>query len=119
MQPPNKIARALMLTVALAGLAGCSEYTDRRDTIALSGGNATASDTVTQMVDPWPAYSSDKNIAFNGQKMQSAVQRYRNNQVMPPVGTGTGGSYAPSQSPSASPTPADPTAGPAPTPKSP
>ena len=41
------------------------------------------------MVDPWPAVSGDKNIAFNGQKMQSAVQRYRNNQIIQPVGTGT------------------------------
>jgi hypothetical protein len=115
-----KFLRLLPAIVLLGtALAGCSEYTDRRDTIALSGGNAIASDAVTQMVDPWPVYSSDKNIAFNGQKMQSAVQRYRNNQVTPPVGSGTGGSYAPSQSASTGPTPADPTAGPAPTPKSP
>jgi hypothetical protein len=119
MRPLSKVARALTLTVVFVGLAGCSEYTDRRDTIALSGGNAIASDKVTQMVDPWPVYSGDKNIAFNGQKMQSAVQRYRNNQVIPPVGTGTGGTYAPSQASPTNPTPADPTAGPAPSPKSP
>ena len=38
-------------------LGGCSpygEYLDRRDTIALSGGNAVATNAVTQMVDPWP-----------------------------------------------------------------
>jgi hypothetical protein len=119
MQPSSKAARALMLTAALAALAGCSEYTDRRDTIALNGGNAVAVNKVTQMVDPWPAVSGDKNIAFNGQKMQSAVQRYRNNQVIPPVGTGTSSSYQQQQGSGNNTTPADPTAGPAPTPKSP
>jgi hypothetical protein len=92
--PINKFARQCALVVILAGAVGaCSEYTDRRDTIALSGGNAIAADKVTQMVDPWPAYSGDRNIAFNGAKMQSAVQRYRTNQVIPPVGTGTSSSY--------------------------
>jgi hypothetical protein len=119
MNPPSNIVRALSLITGLVMLGGCSEYTDRRDTISLNGGNAVASDTVTQMVDPWPAVSGDKNIAFNGQKMQSAVQRYRNNQVTPPVGTGTSGSYSPSAAAASTPTAADPTAGPAPTPKSP
>ena len=55
----------------LATLAGCSEYLDRRDNIALSGGNAVASDKVTHMVDPWPRDSADRNIAFDGNKMDS------------------------------------------------
>jgi hypothetical protein len=118
MRPSNKAARALSLAVALAMLGGCSEYTDRRDTISLNGGNAVATNIVTQMVDPWPAVSGDKNIAFNGQKMQSAVQRYRNNQIIQPVGTGTSSaSYQQQQGSGSNPTAADPTAGPAPTPK--
>jgi hypothetical protein len=68
-----------------AWLAGCSDaYLDRRDTIALSAGDAIAANEAEQMVDPWPRYSGDKNIAFNGQKMQSAVERYRTNKVFPP-----------------------------------
>jgi hypothetical protein len=110
MRPSNKTVRALALVAVLAALGGCSEYTDRRDTIALSGGNAVASDTVTQMVDPWPAYSGDRNIAFNGQKMQGAVQRYRTNQVTPPVGTGTSGTYQQQQGATNNPMQADPTA---------
>lgn len=75
-------------------LTGCADfyaphegdsYLDRRDTIALSGGDAVAGNTVTQMVDPWPAYSGDRNIAFNGQKMQTAVERYRTGKVIEPV----------------------------------
>jgi hypothetical protein len=41
------------------------------------------------MVDPWPRYVGDKNIAFNGQRMQAAVERYRNNRVIPPVNVTT------------------------------
>lgn len=75
-------------------LAGCSDlfvrresnsYLDRRETVALSGGDAVTANTVTQMVDPWPPYSGDKNIEFNGQKMQTAVERYRTGKVIPPA----------------------------------
>ncbi len=59
-------------------------YLDRRETIAQSGGDAVAGNTVNQMVDPWPAYSGDKNIAFNGDKMQQAVARYRTGKEIQP-----------------------------------
>jgi len=87
-------ARVLAVAAFGISLAGCSDlfvlrhddsYVDRRDTIALSGGDAIAGNTITQTVDPWPAYSGDKNIAFNGQKMQSAVERYRTGKVIEPV----------------------------------
>jgi hypothetical protein len=95
MQPFSKAMRSLALAAVFATLAGCSEYLDRRDTIALSGGNAVATDQVTHMVDPWPRDSANRDIAFNGDKMQSAVERYRTNKVIPPVGTGTSASYQP------------------------
>ena len=68
----------------IATLAGCSEYLDRRDTITLNGGNSVATNEVTQMVDPWPRSSADRNIAFNGEKMETAVNRYRTGRVIPP-----------------------------------
>jgi len=37
------------------------------------------------MVDPWPPDSGNKNIAFNGQKMQAAQERYRTGKVIQPV----------------------------------
>ena len=98
MRPFSKAMRKLALAARLVTLAGCSEYLDRRDTIALSGGNAVATDKVTQMVDPWPRDSANRNIAFNGEKMQSAFERYRTNKVIPPNGTGTSTTY---QAPSA------------------
>ena len=36
-----------------------------------------AANAAEQTIDPWPPYSGNTNIAFNGQKMQSAIERYR------------------------------------------
>ncbi len=93
MRPSSNAMRTLALAAVLATLAGCAEYFDRRDTIAPSGGNAVATDQVTQMVDPWPRASANRNIAFDGNKMESAFERYRTNQVIPPKGTGTSATY--------------------------
>ena len=41
------------------------------------------------MVDPWPRASANRNIAFSGEKMQTAVERYRTNRVIPPVNATT------------------------------
>ena len=95
MWPVSRIVRSLALAAILAALSGCADYLDRRDTIALSAGDAIATDKVTQMIDPWPRASADKNIAFNGAKMQSAVERYRTNRVYPPNATGTSTAYGP------------------------
>jgi hypothetical protein len=86
------VAPAIAATGLAVWLAGCSDiYLDHRDTVGLSGGDAVAANEATQMVDPWPPRSGDNNIAFNGQRMQAAVERYRNSRVIPPVGATTSG----------------------------
>ena len=85
--------RMLALAALLAALTGCSEYFDHRDTISLGGGDSVATNKVTQMVDPWPRDSANRNIAYNGAKMETAVERYRTNRVIPPQGIGTSASY--------------------------
>ena len=56
------------------------------------------------MVDPWPAASANRNISYNGDKMQTAVERYRTNKVTPlNSATTSSAGYQ------ASPTPATPT----------
>ena len=72
MPPSSNVVRMLALAAASALLAGCSDYLDRRETISLQGGNAVQTNKVTQMVDPWPAASADRNIAYNGAVMQTA-----------------------------------------------
>jgi hypothetical protein len=77
------VAAAVMLG---ALLAGCSDvYFDRRETIALGAGDAVAANQVEQMVDPWPPNSNNKNLTFNGERMQRAVECYRIDKVTQPV----------------------------------
>jgi len=99
MRPFSKSGRAFALGLVLVALSGCSEYLDRRDTISLHGGDAVATDKVTQMVDPWPVESAQKTIGFNGERMETAMERYRTNRTYAPVGTGTSTTY--SQAPAA------------------
>ena len=79
--------KMLSAVVALgAVLGGCSDiYYDRRETVALGADDHIAANRVVQMVDPWPRDVGNKNIAFNGQRMQVAVECYRYNKVIPPV----------------------------------
>jgi PBP1b-binding outer membrane lipoprotein LpoB len=93
MQPFNKIVRAGAIALAAVCISGCSEYLDRRDALSVQSGNAVQADKVSQMVDPWPRVSADRNIAFNGSVMESAVERYRTGRVIQPVGNGTSGAY--------------------------
>jgi hypothetical protein len=95
----NVAGRAVVSAVALGTLlAGCSDlYLDRNGTVTLGAGDAVAANEVEQMVDPWPPHSNNKNLTFNGERMQRAVECYRKNRVTPPAdldpstdsGTGT------------------------------
>ena len=58
-------------------------YLDRRDTVSFGAGDAVAANKVTHMVDPWPVYAGNRNIAFDGERMQAAAERYRTNKVTP------------------------------------
>jgi len=80
------IAAALAAAALGTALGGCSEiYFDRREGVTLGGGDAVAANATMQTIDPWPARSGNTNIAENGQRMQSAVERYRTNNVTQPV----------------------------------
>jgi hypothetical protein len=80
----GRVVAAVVMLGAL--LAGCSDiYFDRREAIALGAGDAVAANQVEQMVDPWPPHSSNKNLTFNGERMQRAVECYRIDKVTQPV----------------------------------
>ena len=86
--PSNTKATSLVLLAlsASCALSGCSDiYFDRRETVVPSAGNAKAVNQITMMVDPWPPYSADRNIAFNGERMQGAVERYRTRNTIRPM----------------------------------
>jgi len=80
------IGAGLAAIVATVMLGGCSEmYFDHREGVTLGGGDAVAANAAMQTIDPWPARSANTNLAANGQRMQSAVERYRTNNVTQPV----------------------------------
>ena len=88
----SRISSRVIAPAILLGalLAGCSDiYFDRRETIVPVTGDSIAVNRAAQMIDPWSPASANKNIAFHGEKMQTAVERYRQNRVIPPVGTTT------------------------------
>src|SRR5437879_5978602 len=64
--------------------AACSQYLDRKDTVAFSAGNAVETNEVAHIIDPWPAHARNTRIQFDGQRMQGAVERYRTNRVTDP-----------------------------------
>src|SRR5258708_7946336 len=97
----NRVVRMGAIAIATVGIAGCSEYLDRRDALSVQSGNAVQTDKVSQMVDPWPRASSDRNIAYNGVVMENAVERYRTGRVIPPVGIGTSAAFQAAQQNSA------------------
>lgn len=62
--------------VAGFSLSGCSEYMDRKDTIAFNAGEAVQTSIVAHVTDPWPAHSRVKDIAFSGERMARATRCY-------------------------------------------
>jgi hypothetical protein len=85
----DRAAHAITATCLVGALlSGCSDpglYLDRRDSIAFGAGDAVAANAAMQTVDPWPPESANTRLATNGQRMQSAVERYRTNTVTAPV----------------------------------
>ena len=82
----NILAAAFLCVV----LAGCSDiYYDRRETVALGADDHKATNEIEQIIDPWPRQVGNRHIAFDGTKMQTAVERYRTNRAYPPVNATT------------------------------
>ena len=94
---------ALVVVIASA-VAGCAEiYYDRRETVGSGSGDALATNKVAQMVDPWSRASANNRIAFNGQLMQSAQDRYnRGKQITPVLPTQASKDYQSNQQQAAS-----------------
>ena len=79
------VCKALAVAIPVV-LGGCSDiYFDRRETVALGADDHIAVNRVAQMVDPWPYNVANKNIAFSGDRIQPAIERYRRHEVIRPV----------------------------------
>ena len=92
--------RTATLLVLAASVAGCSDiYTDRRDMISIAAGEAMAANRVTHTIDPWSPASANRHIAYNGERLQGAAERYRRHRVIRPVSPGTSDSASPPHPP--------------------
>ena len=79
--------KSVLYALAMLGAAlpaACTQYLDRKDTAGFSAGNAVRTNAVTHVIDPWPAHAWNNRIAFDGERMQRAVERYRTNRVTDP-----------------------------------
>lgn len=86
----REILRLMLIALAGGLLGGCSDiYFDRRESVSLSSGDAVNANKVAQMVDPWPPESVKRDVAYNGEKMQAAVERYRTGRIISPVNATT------------------------------
>jgi hypothetical protein len=83
----SRLAIKFGAALLAAALAGCSNDSilDRREGISLAAGEAQAANRVTQVIDFWPPYSANRNIAYNGERMQGAAERYRSHKVVQPI----------------------------------
>ena len=87
-RPGSKVLVSAVLLGTL--LAGCSDiYYDRRETISVVSGEAMAANRLTHMIDPWPAASGKREIAYSGERMQTAHERYRTGCITKPVNATT------------------------------
>ena len=60
------------------------DWFERRDSVTLQAGDAVAANQAIQMRDPWPPYVNNRTILFNGEVMNSAIDRYKTGAVIQP-----------------------------------
>jgi hypothetical protein len=91
-----RVLRALALAAPML-LGACTDmYLDRRDTVSFAAGDPVAVNKMTHIIDPWPARAGDRNISYDGERMQAAAERYRTGKTTPLSTAGTSSvQYAP------------------------
>lgn len=58
----SKRSKAFLCLMLVGGLAGCADYLNRRDTLAVGAGNAPEANTAIHTIDPFPPAASDTKI---------------------------------------------------------
>ena len=82
-------ALAILAALAAGGDASAGEdqdsedffggYTHRVEGVTVGVGDAAASNTASQIINPWPAYSRDRAIRSESSRMIGAIRRYQAN----------------------------------------
>ena len=83
---PTRALRLAAAAVLALSAAACTEYVERRETIAAHAGNAVAANRAIHTIDPWPAASANTDISVSGRRIVDAIERYE--APRPPGGAG-------------------------------
>ena len=77
-QPTDRSPGLRLAAAALFALstAACTDYVERRETIAAHAGNAVAANRAIHTIDPWPPGSSRTEIEVSGRRVVDAIDRY-------------------------------------------
>lgn len=85
----HQVLRVLCLGgMVCAPLGACQDYLARRDTLTVGSGEAVHANIAKQVIDPWPAHAEAIEPSVSGERLQHAIERYRN------PGTGQGQNVA-------------------------
>ena len=80
MKNSNKFSKLAGISTLLATtvlVSSCNQAISRRDSLSPSFGNAMASNTALQTIDPWPRYVENTHIHTDGVKTGNAIERYQ------------------------------------------
>ena len=85
------LLRAVLLSGPALLSASCSDsYLARRDTLSPGSGDAVQADIAKQVIDPWSAASSRTDLESDGDRVQHAMELYRNPSSGPTQATSSG-----------------------------
>ena len=78
---PCRVDRILLtacLALLCSSFGGCQDYLARRDTLTIGSGDAVHTNAAMQVLDPWPPHARTVESSVNGERLQHAMERYRN-----------------------------------------
>ena len=73
----SKLIGTSTLLAITVFVSGCNQAVSRRDSLAPSFGNAMATNTALQTIDPWPRNVENTHIHTDAVKTGNAIERYQ------------------------------------------
>ena len=74
----DRLLRGACLCAGFTLLGACQDYLARRDTLTQGSGEAVHANAAMHVIDPWPPHAKTIETTTNGERLQHAMERYRN-----------------------------------------
>lgn len=74
----DRIFLKICLVLLCTSFGGCQDYLARRDTLTIGSGDAVHTNAAMHVLDPWPPHARTVESSMNGERLQHAMERYRN-----------------------------------------